>query len=97
MEGMNQYRKFAGLSLIIGWLLLLGGCYGPSALDRDYGRAVHNNIAQSVVNPAAGLDPLPAVGQIPKAADNTLDRYERTFKGEEKISPYQGITTGGKM
>jgi len=96
MEGMNQHRKFAGLSLIVG-LLLFGGCYGPSSLDRDYGRAVHNNMAQAIVNPAAGLNPLPAVGQVPKAAANTMDRYERTFKGEEKISPYQGITTGGGM
>ena len=50
----------------------------------DYGNSVRNNIAQQVVNPQAGFNPKPAVGLSPQAAANELERYDKTFKGEEK-------------
>jgi hypothetical protein len=65
-------------------LLLLAGCYPPSALEMDYGNSVRNNIAQQVVNPQAGFNPKPAVGLPPQAAANELEKYDKTFKGEEK-------------
>jgi hypothetical protein len=71
--------------LALGLALLgLAGCYPPSALEMDYGHAVHNNVAQQVVNPRAGFNPAPAVGLPPVAATNEMDRYDKTFKGEEK-------------
>ena len=67
-------------------LLWLAGCYPPSALEMDYGNSVHNNIAQQVVNPQAGFNPKPAVGLPPQAAANEMEKYNKTFKGEEKKS-----------
>ena len=65
-------------------LLGLAGCYPPSALEMDYGNSVRNNIAQQVVNPRAGFNPKPAVGLSPQAAYNEQDKYDKSFKAEEK-------------
>jgi hypothetical protein len=71
--------------LALGLALLgLAGCYPPSALEMDYGNAVHNNIAQQVVNPTAGFNPKPAVGLSPQAAANVMERYDKGFKEEPK-------------
>lgn len=73
------------LRLSVGLALLwLWGCYPPSALELDYGNSVRNNIAQQVVNPRAGDEPAPAVGLNPQAAANELDKYNKSFKTEEK-------------
>jgi len=65
-------------------LLGLAGCYPPSALEMDYGNAVRNNIAQQVVNPAAGFEAKPAVGLSPQAAANVQESYDKSFKVDEK-------------
>jgi len=73
-------------SLALGVALLgLAGCFPPSAVEMDYGNSVRNNIAQQVVNPQAGFNPKPAVGLPPKAAANTMDRYDDSFKKERKL------------
>ena len=73
------------MHLALGLALLgLAGCYPPNALEMDYGNAVRNNIAQQVVNPTAGFNPKPAVGLPPQASANNQERYDKTFKGEEK-------------
>jgi hypothetical protein len=83
----SRDRKIAQtlLGLILGLALLgLAGCYPPSALEMDYGNSVRHNMAQQVVNPAAGFNPKPAVGLSPQAAANTQEKYDKGFKGEEK-------------
>ncbi len=78
------------LVLALGWL----GCSTPNALEQDYRNSVHNNFAQTVANPRAGQDTTPPVGMGPKAAVNSMERYDKSFKGEEKktemkvIAPY---------
>ncbi len=71
--------------LALGLALLgLAGCYPPSALEMDYGNSVRNNVAQQVLNPKAGFTAKPAVGLPPQAAVNEQEKYDKTFKGEEK-------------
>lgn len=80
-----QSGKF--LLCLVG-VLWLSGCtnywYGPSALEQDYGNSVRNNLAQTVLNPRAGLKNAPAPGLAPTAAVNELETYNKGFKGEEK-------------
>jgi hypothetical protein len=92
MKAKNRqpgWQAAATLGLIMG-LGLLGvqgcGCaYNqPSALDLDYGRAVHNNIAQQIVNPEAGQVATPGVGLGPRVAQNVQESYEKSFKAESK-------------
>jgi hypothetical protein len=84
IKEMKIPQALKGLALGVA-LLGLAGCFPPSALEMDYGNSVHNNIAQQVVNPQAGLNPKPAVGLAPKAAANTMDRYDDSFKKERKL------------
>ena len=83
----DQIRKVCKVGAFValsGALLGLAGCFPPSALEMDYGHAVHNNFAQQVVNPTAGFNPKPAVGLPPQAAKNEMEQYDKTFKGQEK-------------
>jgi hypothetical protein len=73
--------------LALGLALLgLAGCYPPSALEMDFGNSVRNNVAQQVVNPKAGFNPKPAVGLPPQAAAGEMEKYDKSFKAEEKKS-----------
>jgi hypothetical protein len=65
-------------------LLWLAGCYPPSALELDAGNSVRNNIAQQIVNPRAGFKSEPIVGLPPQAAVNEMERYDKSFKGDDK-------------
>lgn len=65
-------------------LLWLAGCYGPSALQMDYGQSVRNDIAQQVLNPRAGLNQRPAVGLPPQAAANEMANYDKSFSYEDQ-------------
>jgi hypothetical protein len=87
MQNKPTRTPKALMRLALGAALLgLAGCYPPSALEMDYGNSVRNNIAQQVVNPQAGFNPKPAVGLSPQAAANTQEKYDKSFKGEEKKS-----------
>jgi hypothetical protein len=82
--------------LLVLWaaaLLGLAGCCPVNVLEQDYGRSYHNNIAQQVVNPRAGLNEVPAVGLSPTAAANEMERYNKTFKGEERKALEMKLTT----
>jgi hypothetical protein len=81
------------LGLTAAALLLMAAACAPTTLEQDYGRSVHNNIAQQLVNPRAGLDTTPAVGLPPTAAANELERYNKSFKGEDKKPLEMKLTT----
>jgi hypothetical protein len=87
MQTMERKTPKALMRLALGLALLgLVGCYPPSALEMDYGNAVRNNTAQQVVNPQAGFNPKPAVGLSPQASANNQERYDKTFKSDERKS-----------
>lgn len=69
----------------------VASCY-PSALEEDYGRSVRNNMVQQIINPQAALDTSPVTGLPPDAGVNLFDKYEKSFKPEEK-KPFISITT----
>ncbi len=82
---------FIGLALALVWL---AGCTSPDFLAKDYGNAVQNNVAQSVLNPQAGLMDTPATGLYPKAGVVETVEYIKSFSGEEKkAAPPPGIVS----
>lgn len=87
----HQAKSRKHLLLCLFAVVWLGGCswYPPSAVKTDYGNSVRNNLAQSIVNPRAGLNPTPAVGLDPASGANELDSYDKSFKGEAKKGPQQ--------
>lgn len=72
------------LFLCLAGVLCLAGCYGPSAVDQDYGNSVRNNLAQTVLDHQAGLKTTPATGLPPAAGANEMEVYNKSFRGEEK-------------
>jgi hypothetical protein len=86
MKTIDQRPKIGKLLLCLAGVCWLGGCsmYGPSALEQDYGNSVRSNVAQSILNPRAGLKDAPAVGLSPTASVNVMEHYDKSFKGEEK-------------
>lgn len=92
--GLWPGRRVLAALLGLAWLIL-SGCQGPSALKEDFGRSVNNNLAQQVVNPQASRDLTPAVGLAPKTEQNVLEKYDKSFKPEEKkASEALKMTTG---
>jgi hypothetical protein len=71
-----------GVPLVLA-LVTLYGC-APTTLEQDYGRSVQNNVAQQVLHPEAGKDLTVTVGQSPKAAASAMDKYDKSFRAEEK-------------
>jgi hypothetical protein len=47
------------------------------------------------VNPAAGFKPQPAAGLSPQAAANELEKYDKSFKTEDKKTLEMKLGTGG--
>jgi hypothetical protein len=86
MHTTGYLRRGLGLAAVLAWAGMVWGCAPPSALELDYGNSVRNNIAQQVVTPKAALKPEPAVGLAPSAGTTEMERYTKTFKGEEKAS-----------
>jgi hypothetical protein len=83
-------RKRLALGAALLWMI---GCYPPNALELDYGNSVHNNIAQQVVNPNAGLNPTPPVGLSPQAAAEVMNGYDKSFSPEEQKGKSQALKT----
>ena len=77
-----------GLALVLVWLT---GCTSPDVLQKDYGNSVQNNIAQTVINPQAGLLDTPTTGLNPTAGVNELQQYNKSFS--EKKAPEPKMTT----
>jgi hypothetical protein len=86
MKTEDQRIKIGKLLLCLAGVWWLGGCswYGPSAIEQDYGNSVRSNLAQSILNPRAGLNDIPAAGLSPTASVNVMEHYDKSFKGDEK-------------
>jgi hypothetical protein len=84
MKTKNPKRQIGKIILCLTGVLWVAGCFGPSAVDLDYGNSVRNNLAQTILNPQAGLTNTPATGLSPAAASNEREAYDKGFKGEEK-------------
>ena len=98
MHNHDKGAPHAGRCLALGVALLwLAGCYPPSAVEQAWGNSVHNNIAQQVVNPQAGLNPTPPAGLTPQAAVNEMESYNKTFAPESQKSSQltYGASSGG--
>ncbi|MBM4275264.1 MAG: hypothetical protein FJ134_12495 [Deltaproteobacteria bacterium] len=93
MSGLG-WKNLIFRGLILGAVVVgVAGCYA-SALEEDFGRSVRNNMAQQIINPQAALDTRPTTGLPPDTAVNLYEKYEKSFKPEEK-KPFISITTGG--
>ena len=88
-----------GLVLALA-LLWLAGCAlndgRPRALEADYGRSVNHNKLEMMVTPPDAVDPTPALGLTPQAAQNSQDKYNQTFTEKQLTRPYIPLITGSQ-
>lgn len=92
----NQNHKETPLHrkcLTLGLLVLLAGCYPPSAVEQNWGNSVRNNMVGQMVNPQAGLNTSPPTGLTPQAAANEMESYNKSFTSEAQKSSQ--LTYGG--
>ena len=79
--------------MIKGWLVLIGlvamvlicaGCAGPSRVEMDYGTSFNLTKFNQVLNPEAEKNLEPVTGFDGKAAQATMEKYQKDF---EKPTP----------
>ena len=87
MQSKLRWIIQGGLILgMAGWLAAsLVGCCGKWT-QRDYGRSVTHNLANSLVNPQAGQEVVVSRGQSPEAAANAYAKYDKSFAPDQKKS-----------
>jgi hypothetical protein len=91
IRGQKKNRCLIMNGILLGMVLVwFAGCAGssdgvPRNLEADYGRSVTYNRLEMMVTPPDAVDPSPPVGMQPKAAQNTQNRYDKSFV--EKQSP----------
>lgn len=75
---MNRYaRLIPGLALLLG----LGGCVSPTpVLDEHFGDAVRQARLAQTLNPDAGRNTAPVLGMDGVAAQESVSRYEASFR-----------------
>ncbi len=85
------------------FLLLLSGLFllatiltacTPSRLEMDYGTSFKLQKFNQIADPEAGKEVEPAEGMDGRAAEATMDRYQKGFEKEPKAPTY-AITIGG--
>ena len=75
--------KISQIKLVLPVLMaaVLASCVNQSPkLDDNFGNAVNAAKAQQIINPEAGLAAAPPDGIGGEAANNTIDRYNRSFQ-----------------
>lgn len=94
----NRYSRCAGGLA----LLLLGGCSSTPYWDAHFGEAVELTKAQQIINPNAGQNPDPVAGVDGRAARESVESYERSFRAPaQQGSPFvigvgSGSTSSGQ-
>jgi len=83
-------KKTIALTIACAMLALSAGCsssgpvYEETLLDKNWGRSVETAKYNQILNPEAGKDLAPVEGLSGKAADNSVQKYENSFKKESK-------------
>ena len=83
-------KRTIALTIACAMLALSAGCsssgpvYEETLLDKNWGRSVETAKYNQILNPDAGKDLTPVEGLSGKAVDNSVQKYENSFKKESK-------------
>jgi len=96
----KMLKKTIALAMFCAMLALFAGCSGTGGihqetlLDQNWGRSVETAKYNQILNPDAGKDLTPVEGLSGKAAENSVEKYENSFKKE---STQEAATTTAIM
>jgi hypothetical protein len=83
-------KKTIAFTMACAMLALFAGCsssgpvYEETLLDKNWGRSVETAKYNQILNPDAGKNLAPVEGLDGIAADNSVQKYENSFKKESK-------------
>ena len=83
-------KKTIALRIACAMLVLFAGCsssgpvYEETLLDKNWGRSVETAKYNQILNPDAGKNLAPVEGLDGQATDNSVQKYENSFKKESK-------------
>ena len=83
-------KKAIALTMACAMLALFAGCsssgpvYEETLIDKNWGRSVETAKYNQILNPDAGKNLAPVEGLDGTAADNSVQKYENSFKKESK-------------
>lgn len=86
-------KFFLVLSALFLLATTLAAC-APSRLEMDYGTSFKLQKFNQIADPEAGIKVEPAEGMDGRAAEATMERYQKGFEKETKAPTY-AITIGG--
>jgi len=93
-------KKTIALAMFCAMLALFAGCSGTGGihqetlLDQNWGRSVETAKYNQILNPEEGKNLAPVEGLSGKAAENSVEKYEKSFKKE---STQEAATTTAIM
>jgi len=92
-------KKTIALTIACAMLALFAGCsssgpvYQETLLDKNWGRSVETAKYNQILNPDAGKNLTPVEGLSGNAADNSVKKYEDSFKKETRQENMSTSTT----
>jgi hypothetical protein len=103
LESIKMIIKTIALTMACALLALSAGCsssgpvYEETLLDKNWGRSVETAKYNQILNPDAEKNLTPVEGLSGKAVDNSVQKYENSFKKEGKPEgTYTSTTTAIK-
>lgn len=87
----------AALALACCAMLGLGGCAGPTQVDRQFGQSLKQVLAKQVIYPEAGRNRDPVSGIDGQAAAGAYATYQKSFVAPEPQTNALTIGIGGKQ
>ena len=92
-------KKTIALTMACAMIGLFSGCsssgpvYEETLLDKNWGRSVETAKYNQILNLDAGKNLAPVEGLSGKATDNSVQKYENSFKKEVKQENMSSSTT----
>ena len=92
-------KRTIALTIACAMLAFSAGCsssgpvYEETLLDKNWGRSVETAKYNQILNPDAGKNLTPVEGLSGNAADNSVKKYEDSFKKETKQENMSTSTT----
>jgi hypothetical protein len=99
LESVKMLKKALAITFACATLALFAGCsssgpvYEETLLDKNWGRSVETAKYNQIRNPDAGKNLEPVEGLDGKAVENSVKKYEDSFKKETKQENMSTSTT----
>ncbi len=97
MEVIMRSVAFCILSITLSFSLI-SACSGPTRLEKNFGKSVEQARLNQTLNPEAQKNLEPVTGLDGKAAQKSIERYQKSFEqARDGSQPYAQTQTGTQV